>query len=52
VSRHIGYYLGRAVRHSGTYLEYYMLGVIILLSIGYYIIKKTQAMRRKEVLAL
>jgi membrane protein DedA with SNARE-associated domain len=42
----IGYYLGRAVRHSGTYLEYYTLGVIILLPIGYYIIKKTQAMRK------
>jgi membrane protein DedA with SNARE-associated domain len=45
----IGYYLGRAVRHSGTYLEYYMFGVIILLPIGYYIIKKIQAMRGKEI---
>jgi membrane protein DedA with SNARE-associated domain len=36
----IGYYLGRAVRYSGTYLEYYTLAVIILLPIGYYIIKK------------
>jgi len=36
----IGYYLGKAVRYSGTYLEYYTLGVIILLPIGYYIIKK------------
>lgn len=34
----IGYYLGRAVRYSGTYIEYYTIGVIILLSIGYYII--------------
>ena len=42
----IGYYLGRAVRHSGTYLEYYTLGVIILLPIGYYIIRRTQAMRK------
>jgi membrane protein DedA with SNARE-associated domain len=42
----IGYYLGRAVRHSGTYLEYYTLGVIIILPIGYYIIKKTRATRR------
>jgi membrane protein DedA with SNARE-associated domain len=37
----IGYYLGRAVRNSGTYLEYYMLCVIIILPIGYYIIKRT-----------
>lgn len=48
----IGYYLGRAVRHSGTYLEYYTLGVIIILPIGYYIIKKLQATREKKVLAL
>jgi membrane protein DedA with SNARE-associated domain len=42
----IGYYLGRAVRHSGTYLEYYTLGVIIILPIGYYIIRKTQTMQK------
>lgn len=42
----IGYYLGRAVRHSGTYLEYYTLGVIILLPIGYYAIKTIQTIRR------
>jgi membrane protein DedA with SNARE-associated domain len=48
----IGYYLGRAVRHSGTYLEYYTLGVIILLPIGYYAIKKLRAMREKETPAL
>ena len=42
----IGYYLGRAVRHSGMYLEYYTLGVIILLPIGYYIIKKISVTRR------
>ena len=42
----IGYYLGRAVRHSGTYLEYYTLGVIIILPIGYYIMKETQEMRK------
>ena len=42
----IGYYLGRAVRHFGTYLEYYTLGVIILLPIGYYMIKKMHAIRK------
>jgi membrane protein DedA with SNARE-associated domain len=42
----IGYYLGRAVRHSNIYLEYYTLGVIIILPIGYYAIKKLQAMRK------
>ena len=36
----IGYSLGRAVRYSGVYLAYYTLGVIVLLPIGYYIIKK------------
>jgi membrane protein DedA with SNARE-associated domain len=36
----IGYFLGRAVRYSGTYLEWYTVGVIVLLPIGYYIIKK------------
>jgi membrane protein DedA with SNARE-associated domain len=42
----IGYYLGRAVRHSGTYLEYYTLGVIIILPIGYYLIKMIPMMRK------
>ena len=36
----IGYFLGKAVRNSGIYLGYYTIGVIILLQIGYYIIKK------------
>ncbi len=45
----IGYYLGRAVHNSGMYLEYYTLGVIILLPTGYYIIKKMQTMREKEL---
>jgi membrane-associated protein len=44
----VGYYLGRAVRYSGTYLEYYTLGVIIILPIGYYIIKKIQDYRKGE----
>lgn len=50
----IGYYLGRAVRHSGTYLEYYTLGVIIILPIGYYIIRKIQTARKsaREKVAL
>lgn len=34
----IGYFLGRAVRYSGTYIELYTIGVLILLPIGYYII--------------
>ncbi len=41
----IGYYLGRAVRYSGTYLGYYTLGVIIILPIGYYAIRTIQALR-------
>jgi membrane protein DedA with SNARE-associated domain len=36
----IGYYLGKAVRYSDTYLAYYTVAVIILLPLGYYIIKK------------
>jgi len=36
----IGYYLGKTVRYSGTYLGYYTIAVIILLPLGYYIIKK------------
>ncbi len=35
-----GYYLGTAVRYSGTYLAYYTAGVVVLLPVGYYIIKK------------
>ncbi|HEY5220681.1 MAG TPA: DedA family protein [Candidatus Paceibacterota bacterium] len=38
----IGYFLGRAVRYSGTYLEWYTFGVIIVLPLGYYIIRKIQ----------
>lgn len=41
----IGYFLGRAVRYSGTYIEYYTLGVIILLPIGYYIIHNVRTAR-------
>lgn len=44
----IGFYLGSAARHFGTYLEYYTLSVIILLPAGYYIIKKIRALRRAE----
>lgn len=41
----IGYFLGRAVRYSGTYIEYYMLGVIIVLPIAYYIIHSIHTAR-------
>lgn len=44
----IGYYLGTAVRYSGMYLEYYTLGVIVLLPIGYYIVKKIRDEEREE----
>jgi membrane protein DedA with SNARE-associated domain len=44
----IGYYLGRAVRYSGIYLAWYTAGVIILLPVGYYIIKKIQDLRDEE----
>jgi membrane protein DedA with SNARE-associated domain len=44
----IGYYLGRAVRYSGTYLEYYALAVIVILPIGYYIIRKVRVDRAVE----
>jgi len=36
----IGYFLGRAVRYSGTYIGWYTVGVIIILPTAYYIIKK------------
>ena len=36
----IGYYLGKAVRYSGTYLEYYTVAVIIILPLSYYIFKR------------
>lgn len=42
----VGYYLGRAVRYSGTYLEYYTVAVIVLLPIGYYIFRKVQDVRK------
>jgi membrane protein DedA with SNARE-associated domain len=45
----IGYYLGKAVRYSGTYLAYYTIGVLILLPVGYYIIKKINRLRREEI---
>jgi membrane protein DedA with SNARE-associated domain len=44
----IGYYLGKAVRYSGTYLAWYTGAVIILLPLGYYIIKKIGEMREEE----
>lgn len=46
----IGYYLGRAVRNSGTYLEYYTLGVIIVLPLSYYIFRKIRDMHKGESL--
>jgi membrane protein DedA with SNARE-associated domain len=44
----IGYFLGRAVRYSGMYLEYYTIGVIILLPVAYYTIKKLRSLRAVE----
>jgi membrane protein DedA with SNARE-associated domain len=44
----LGYFLGRGVRNSSTYLEYYTVAVIILLPLGYYIIKKTKQWREAE----
>ena len=46
----IGYFLGRAVRHADVYLEYYTLAVIIILPIGYYIVKQIQKIRTGEPL--
>jgi membrane protein DedA with SNARE-associated domain len=46
----IGYSLGRAVRYSGVYLEYYTVGVIIILPIGYYIFKKIREYQKGEPL--
>jgi membrane protein DedA with SNARE-associated domain len=44
----IGYFLGRAVRYSGMYLEYYTIAVLILLPLGYYTIKKLRSLRAIE----
>ena len=44
----VGYYLGTAVRYSGMYLAYYTIGVIVLLPIGYYIIRKLRELQRNE----
>ena len=38
----IGYSLGKAIRNSSTYIEYYTVGVIIILPIVYYIFIKYQ----------
>ena len=45
----IGYLLGKTVRHAGLYLEYYTLGVIILLPLGYYIIKKIRDIHAERI---
>lgn len=44
----IGYYLGTAVRYSGVYLAYYTIGVIILLPIGYYIVRRLRELQKEE----
>ena len=38
----LGYSLGRAIRNSGMYIEYYTLGVIILLPVAYYFFKRNK----------
>ena len=37
-----GYSLGKAIRSASMYIEYYTIGVIILLPLAYYIFKKTE----------
>jgi membrane protein DedA with SNARE-associated domain len=44
----IGYYLGKAVRYSGTYIAWYTAAVIVLLPLGYYIMRKIHAMQMVE----
>lgn len=44
----IGYFLGHAVRYSGTYLAWYTGAVIIILPIGYYIIRKIHKLQEEE----
>jgi membrane protein DedA with SNARE-associated domain len=43
----IGYYLGKGVRYSGVYLEYYTIGVLVLLIGGYYIMRWTQKLQQE-----
>lgn len=44
----IGYYLGRGVRYSGTYIGYYTVAVIIILPLGYFMIKTVRKWRAEE----
>lgn len=43
----LGYFLGRAIRNSRMYVEYYTIAVIIILPIVFYIFRKTQ--KHKEL---
>lgn len=45
----IGYFLGKAVRNSSTYVEYYTIGVIIILPTTYYIYRKFQQIQKNKI---